>query len=309
MGLLSVTIDLDEIDCYLAIHGLDSVAAATVKHAVYKKALPRVADFFDKLEVKATLFVVGKDITTPEGAAAIRAFSSRGHEIGNHTMSHPYDFSMMPTAKQTREIAEAEDAVKAAIGHKPVGFRAPGYNINMGVVELLRQQHYLYDSSVFPCPTYYAAKAGAIGLKQMQGRKSKSIMGDPRILTAPTTPYKIGHDGVWTRSDDGLREVPITVVTKARLPFIGTSIAVMGKTAAKLFAKQAAKLSMVNLELHGIDFIDAEQDGLVFLKPHQPDLRKPLSKRTASLETAVKTLLDAGLDPAPLRDVATRLFI
>ena len=104
-------------------------------------------------------------------------------------------------------------------------------------------------------------------------------------------------------------ELPITVVTKARLPFIGTSIAVMGKLAAKLLAKNAAKLNMVNLELHGMDFIDAEKDGVAFLSPHQPDLRVPLAKRMKNLEVAGKTLLDAGLEPAPLRDVANRIFI
>ena len=309
MGFVSVTIDLDEIYCYLAIHGLDEQAAGPAAHAVYEKALPRAARFFEQLEVKATLFVVGRDVTDPDRAAKIRELCAKGHEPANHTMNHPYDFSVKSTEAQTREIDDAHRAIAAAVDKPPVGFRAPGYNINTGIIALLRQRGYRYDSSVFPCPSYYAAKAGAIGLKSLQGRQSKSIMGDPRVLTAPVTPYRIGEEGIWTRSDQGLRELPITVVTKARLPFIGTSIAVMGALPAKLLARQAAKLNVVNLELHGMDFLDADQDDLAFLRPHQPDLKVPLTKRLKNLEIAVKTLLDAGLEPTPLRDVAERLFI
>jgi hypothetical protein len=309
MGFLSVNIDLDEIYCYLAIHGLHETEAGSAAHAVYEKALPRAARFFDQLEVKATLFVVGRDLTDPKRASEIRGLVAKGHEAANHTMNHLYDFSVKSTETQTREIDEAHRVIADAVGTAPLGFRAPGYNINMGVIALLKQKGYKYDSSVFPCPSYYAAKAGAIGLKSLQGRQSKSIMGDPRILSASPMPYRIGEDGVWTRSDCGLCELPITVVTRARLPFIGTAIAVMGNLPAKLLAKQAAKLNLVNLELHGMDFLDAEQDDLAFLKSHQPDLKVPLAKRVKNLEIAVKTLLDAGLEPAPLRNVVDRLFI
>ena len=39
----------------------------------------------------------------------------------------------------------------------------------------------LYDSSVFPCPAYYTAKAAAISLLRMRGRQSRSIIDDPRV--------------------------------------------------------------------------------------------------------------------------------
>ena len=309
MAFLSVSIDLDEIDCYLAIHGLHGDAAGGSGHPVYERALPRIADFFDDLEIEGTLFVVGQDIVDSKRAADIRSFTARGHEIGNHTNTHPYDFSLKPTDIQSREIATAHDAILQATGSPPIGFRSPGYNTNMGIIELIKQHGYTYDSSIFPCPTYYAAKAGAIGIKSLLGRQSKSIMGDPRILTSPTTPYRIGEDGVWCRSKDGLKELPITVVTKARLPFIGTSVAMMGKLPVKMLAKQAAKMKVVNFELHGMDFLDADSDGLAFLKPHQPDLKIPLRKRRDRLETGIKTLLDAGLEPVPLREMAMRLFL
>jgi peptidoglycan/xylan/chitin deacetylase (PgdA/CDA1 family) len=308
MGFLSVTIDLDEIDCYLAIHGLAPQKAGSLD-AVYKRGLPRAVRFFDDLGVKATFFVVGKDLARSADARSLaKQLAEAGHEPGNHTMNHPYDFSIMATAAQAKELDDGESAIFETTGKKPVGFRAPGYNINLSVMLLLKERGYHYDSSLFPCPAYYAAKAGAIALKSLAGKKSASVMGDPRVLMAPTLPYHTSEDDIFSRGH-GLAELPITVVTKARLPFIGTTIAMMGGPPVKLLAKQAAKLPFVNLELHGIDFIDADGDGVGYLKPHQPDVRIPLTKRRRALECAVKTLLDGGLEPVTLRQAATRIFI
>lgn len=309
MGFLCVSVDLDEIDCYHAIHGLSFSPGENAARAVYARALPRIARFFEETEIKGTFFVVGKDLGSMENSQKIAGLSRVGHEIANHTQSHFYDFSLLPTQEQAREIEAAGDAVLRATGIAPRGFRAPGYNINLGIVSMLARQGYIYDSSVFPCPTYYAAKAAAIGVKQLAGRTSKSILGDPRVLGAPVTPYRMGECGVWTRGENGLKELPITVVTKARLPFIGTSVAVSGRLGAKMLAKSAAALPVVNLELHGMDFLDADTDDLAYLKAHQTDLRVPLKKRAAALEVAIKTILDKGLEPIPLAQAAERAFV
>jgi hypothetical protein len=307
MGFISVSIDLDELDCYHGIHGLGEPKEDKA-HVIFERALPRAARFFEALDIKATWFVVGKDIQQKAARDLVKALFDEGHEIGNHTMRHRYDFTILPMDTQAEEIDAADREIRLVIGERPPGFRSPGYNLTYGVVELLEKRNYLYDSSVFPCPAYYAAKVGAIALKSFQGKSSSSVIGDPGVLRAPTLPYRIGDNGLWSRGH-GLAELPITVLTRARLPFIGTSIAVMGKLPAKLFALKASALPFVNLELHGMDFIDADGDGLGYLKAHQTDLRLPLLKRRAALEVAIKTLLDKGLEPVTLADAAKRVLV
>ena len=307
MGFVSVTIDLDELYCYHAIHGLDAPKPDRTA-LIYERALPRAVALFDTLGIKATLFAVGKDLLDAGAAGQIGALAKRGFEIANHTMNHRYDFTILPLESQAEEIDAAGREIHRVTGVSPVGFRAPGYNLTYGVVELLEKRNFGYDASVFPCPAYYAAKVGAIALKSFQGKPSASIIGEPIVLRAPTLPYRIGDDGIWTRGD-GLVELPITVVTRARLPFIGTAIGAMGRLPAKLFAKEAAKLPFIDLELHGMDFVDADGDGIAYLKEHQPDLRIPLQKRRVALETAIKTLLDKGLEPVTLADAAKRVFV
>ncbi len=306
MGLLSVSVDFDEVESYAAIHGI-SLPSNQPKHCVYQRALPRVMEFLDELDLPATHFVVGKHVAEAQVVSGFKELLSRGHEIGNHTMTHPYELTFRPESDMRREIQDASDTIEQHLGVRPVGFRSPGYNTSSPLIDLVTHLGFSYDSSVFPCPLYYSAKAASLVAKSFSGHRSEAQMGDPRILKAPTTPYRIGEEGVWTRGR-GLKELPITVVTRARLPFIGTTLTLMGKAAATLLARRARKLSFVNLELHGMDFIDMDGDGVSFLRGSQPDLRVPLNYRRETLRSVIRTLLDAHLEPVTLAEAASRVL-
>lgn len=306
MGILCVSVDLDEIRCYHEIHGLDPDAARA--GTIYERAVPRIARFLSDRGIGATFFAVGRDLRTSGAAQAIRGLAADGHEISNHTMNHRYDLTLLPSREQEEEIRGGAEAIRAVTAADPPGFRAPGYNVHLGLLDLVRDAGHSYDSSVFPCPSYTAAKAAAMGWKRLRGNPSRSILGDPRILLAPNMPYRLGRDGVWTRGD-GLCELPITVVTPARLPFIGTSISLMGRKIARVISRSAARMGFVNLELHGIDFIDAAGDGLSHLEEYQPDLRISLGNKTEAIGAVIDVLLDSGMQAMTLEEASTRVFV
>jgi hypothetical protein len=308
MGLLCVSIDLDEVRCYHEIHGLEAPAEPAAG-AIHRSALPRVLRFLDDVGVSGTLFAVGRDaLERPATGELLRSATGRGHEIANHSLNHRYDLSRLPPDEQAREVRGGADAIQQVVGVRPAGFRAPGYNVDLGLLDVVADQGAAYDSSVFPCPSYFAARALAIGWKQARGRPSGSSIGDPRVLLAPQMPYRLGRDGVWSRGE-GLVELPISVVGPARLPFIGTSLVLAGKTLAGALARQASSMGFVNLELHGIDFADAEADGLEHLKRFQPDLRLSAERKIAVLERVVRTLLDRGMQPVTLLEAAGRALL
>jgi hypothetical protein len=308
MGLLCVSIDLDEVRCYHEIHGLEAPAGPAAG-AIHRSALPRALRFLDDVGVTATLFAVGRDAAASRTTGELlRSAAGRGHEIAGHSLNHRYDLALLPADEQAREIRGGAEAIQQAVGVRPAGFRAPGYNVNLGLLDVVADQGAAYDSSVFPCPAYWAARALAIGWKQARGGASASRLGDPRVLLAPQMPYRLGRDGVWSRGE-GLVELPISVVGPARLPFIGTSLVLAGRTLARVLALQASALGFVNLELHGIDFADAEADGLEHLKRFQPDLRLSAERKSGILERVVKTLLDRGMQPVTLLEAAGRAFV
>ena len=62
---------------------------------------------------------------------------------------------------------------------------------------------------------------------------------------------------------------------------------------------------LVNLELHGIDVLDAA-DGLEALRPYQRDVRVPLERKLDALRAAIAELREAGYSFVTLREGASR---
>lgn len=293
--IASLSVDLDEIPCYAAIHGLAMPEDAS-RDAVYAFAVERLANLFADERVDATFFVIGADVERRENSSVLRGLATAGHELGNHSFHHRYDLTRLGRETIRDEIDAATHVIEANTGATVEGFRAPGYTITDEVFGVLSELGFAYDSSVFPCPAYYGAKTSAIGWIRVRGRKSRSIVDDPRVLTAPADPYKV-HTTYWKRGN-GLLELPIGVTRDftGRLPYIGTSVALSGDTGAKWLTKAIAGRPLVNLELHGIDASDAVDDGLTWLAPHQPDLRKTAREKLSALRTAIRTLRESGYE-------------
>lgn len=303
MKLCAVSVDLDEVPCYHAIHGLPAPADDSA-HAVYTRAVPRLGELLTDLGIPATFFVIGRDLAAPIARSAAQGLARAGHELGNHSQSHRYDLVRLGAEAMRREVREASDALAAVVGHRPVGFRAPGYTITDALLDALAAEGIAYDSSVFPCPAYYGAKTAAIGLIAARGRTSRSIVDSPAVLLCPADPYFPSRP-YWRPAPYGssVVELPIGVTRGARLPFIGTALSLLGPSLSRLLALQMVGRPLVNLELHGLDLLDLA-DGLGALAPHQPDLKVRVSRKVATLRAVVGALRGAGYEFVTLRDAA-----
>jgi hypothetical protein len=85
---------------------------------------PVLLDLLDLYQTKAIFFMIGEKVRAhPELA---REVVKRGHEIGNHTMTHPQaSFWCAGPWRTRREIRECQQVVKDATGITPRWFRAP----------------------------------------------------------------------------------------------------------------------------------------------------------------------------------------
>ena len=299
MRLASVSVDLDEIRHYFEIHGLPPSDGADL---VYDVAIDRLRGLADAGRIPLTLFAIGRDLSRDASRDRLRAASSDGHEIANHTLDHRYDLVRLGKPEIGRQIAEGSAAIERACGTRPVGFRAPGYTVSDEVFEVLTEQGILYDASVFPCPTYWMAKATKLGLIALRGRKSESILDTPRVLSAPTQPYWAGRP-YWRAGHQGVLEIPVQVTRGARLPFIGTAVTLAGPARARWLARMCVGDPLVNLELHGIDVLDAA-DGLEALRPHQVDVRVPHERKVDAILAAVEELRKNGYTFVTMREAA-----
>lgn len=305
--ICSISVDLDETPNYFQIHDLlPPDPASPAAHAVYDAALPRLVRFAEAHQnLPLTLFAIGKDLDRPENARALRDLSDRGHAVENHSFNHRYDLTLLPPKIIEREIEDGVHAIEKATGRKPSGFRAPGYAISNAVLDALETVGARFDSSVFPCPPYYSAKALVMGAMRLAGRKSHAVLDSPRVLTAPARPYRPGRS--WNRRGNRpLIELPIQVTPFLRLPVIGTSVGLAGPTLARLLAKSCSRERFVNLELHGMDLLE-RSDGLERLAPRQPELRTSLDRRLQSLSAFVETLQAAGFAFVRMSEAAEEL--
>jgi peptidoglycan-N-acetylglucosamine deacetylase len=299
--LAAVSVDLDEIHHYYEIHGLSHSRDGAETTLVYDAAIDRLRGLADAGRFPMTLFAIGRDLVREASRDRLRAAANDGHEIANHSLDHRYDLVRLGRDEIERQIEEGAAAIEAACGKRPVGFRAPGYTITDEVFDVLAELGVTYDASVFPCPHYWMAKAAAIGLISLRGRKSHSVVDTPSVLRAPTRPYRAGKP--YWRHGSGVLEIPVQVTRGLRLPFIGTSVTAGGPSVARLLAKMCVGEPLVNLELHGIDVLDAS-DGLEALAPHQLDVRRSQKKKVDAILAAVEELRRAGYTFVTMQEAA-----
>jgi len=302
LKLAAISIDLDEVPRYAAIHGLQNPLGQAA-HAVYDRCVPRLTAWLDDESIRATFFAIGEDLERDENRQIVAMLQQAGHEIGNHSYHHHYDLTRRAAGDIGDEVERGAAMIEQACGRRPTGFRAPGYTVSDVLFSALERSGVEYDSSVFPCPSYYAAKAAALAAIKVRGRKSESILDTPAVLRAPREPYRIGRP-YWRRGD-GLLELPIGV-TPLQLPYIGTSLVVGGKQIAETLTKQMLGRELINLELHGFDAADVAEDGLEALAPHRADLKRTASDKLQSLRAAIRVIREAGYELVTLEEAARR---
>ena len=86
------------------------------------ESTPKLLGVLDKYQVPATFFMCGENVRRcPEIA---REVAARGHELGNHTDSHPFLGFKSPRFIY-REMARAQETIQQTTGAAPRWFRAP----------------------------------------------------------------------------------------------------------------------------------------------------------------------------------------
>lgn len=113
--------------------------------------LPYILDVLDEFNLKITFFVTGQFAkNNPE---AIKEMAARGHEIGNHSWSHP-SFYELTGEEMLSQLSRTSDLVEELTGQRPTLFRPPEGNCNSKIrsivnaagYEVIRWTHESYDA-------------------------------------------------------------------------------------------------------------------------------------------------------------------
>ena len=94
-------------------------------------------DILDQYGAKATFFLIGSKVSGQ--ASVVRSIQARGHQLGNHSWSHP-ELSKLSVDQIAGEIDRTNEAIRQATGVKPSILRPPYGAFNRAVLEQFRQR-------------------------------------------------------------------------------------------------------------------------------------------------------------------------
>lgn len=296
------TVDMDNYREYRSLIDPDG---ADPEFSFYRDAVPRFLDVFDAHSVSGTFFVVGRDCRVAEHRALLREIHARGHEVANHSWSHPYDLRSRTRAEKEAEIADAGDAIADAVGEHPVGFRCPSGELDGEVLEILDEHGYLYDSTVFPTPFMWIFMVYG----KLFVRHPSYGLGAIRAALSPRGPYlpsaeRFYRERAPAASGPDVVEIPISVWPPRGLPFYATLFRLLGPGVFDRCVRWHGDVrGTIDMLYHLIDLVDLSGSALDDAVRRTPGLGLSFERRHRFVDRSLASLRAAG-DAVPLREAA-----
>lgn len=100
----------------------------------------QILDILDNYEIVTTFFLCGRWIK--EYPKVTQSIAERGHEIGNHSLTHPH-MTQISQSQMEHEVMETHRLIREVTGQESRYFRCPFGEYNNQVITMLRQLNYL----------------------------------------------------------------------------------------------------------------------------------------------------------------------
>ncbi len=304
--LASVSLDVDNMWSYMKIHGDPRWES---RPSYFSTFIPYMLEVLDRLQLKITFFIVGVDAADDRNAASIKSLVDAGHEVGNHSFEHEPWLHLYTRDQLCREIEMTDQAIEAASGQKPVGFRGPGFSWCPELLTVLEERGHGFDSSTLP--TYLGPLARAYyfwtaKLSKEEREQRKELFGKFSDGLRPVKPY------YWQLNNGRqLLEIPVTTTPVVKTPFHFSYLVYLAKFSEPLMAAYlrtaVTACRMTGTEpsflLHPLDVIGGDQvPELKFF----PGMDVSSARKTALLERVLRTL-GKSFDLVPMSVHARRI--
>jgi hypothetical protein len=302
----SLSLDVDNLWSYLKVRGDESWRERPTYLPTF---VPHVLEVLDRLGIRITFFLVGADATDDRNKPHLRALTAGGHEVGNHSFEHePWLHTYTPEAVR-KELGDADAAIHAATGQRPIGFRGPGFSWSTDVLSAVAEQGYAFDASTFPtflgplARTYYFWTAK---LSREEREERKALFGSFSEGFRPLRPYRWSLPG-----GRELLEIPVTTMPMFKVPFHVSyllylarfSVGLMSTYLATALAMCKATRTEPSILLHPLDVLGGDQvPQLRFF----PGMDLPAEEKTR-LFIKIMEQLARGFELVPMGEHARRL--
>ncbi|GAA0566516.1 hypothetical protein GCM10010172_57890 [Paractinoplanes ferrugineus] len=157
--------------------------ALTIDDGPHPIWTPKILGLLDKYDVPALFCMIGNQVLGHEPVA--KSVTGAGHQLANHTWSHPSKLAGQPGAAIGKEIARAQGKIQKTTGYAPKIFRSPGGDWSPAVMQ-------------------EAARAGLVPLDWSDDPRDWARPGTAaiknRLLAARPGQILLCHDGGGDRS-------------------------------------------------------------------------------------------------------------
>jgi peptidoglycan-N-acetylglucosamine deacetylase len=184
------SVDLEDWDTSAYLR--DYVTGRDTRPKIVEATVP-ILELLEKHGVKATFFVLG--VLAERFPDLIKNIAQRGHEIASHGYSHTPLWNLTQESFR-HELITTNLIIEDIVGIKPLGFRAPYASLDSRTswaINILEQEGFKYDSSIFPMitPLYGVPNAPLCGYK-ISSKNIYENNPEGKIVEVPFTIFKFG---------------------------------------------------------------------------------------------------------------------
>ena len=119
-----------------SVHADGPCIAMTFDDGPSATLTPKLLDLLATRHIKVTFFVIGENVA--EHPEIVARAAREGHEIGNHSWSHP-NFGKMSDDNVRSQLRRTDDAIRSVTGNRPTLMRPPYGSITA------REKHWIHD--------------------------------------------------------------------------------------------------------------------------------------------------------------------
>src|SRR2546422_9755403 len=121
---------------FSSVHVDEPYIALTFDDGPSATLTPKLLDLLAAHHIKATFFVIGENVA--EHPEIVARAAREGHEIGNHSWSHP-NLAKMSDDNVRSQLRRTDDAIRGATGNRPTLLRPPYGSITA------REKRWIHD--------------------------------------------------------------------------------------------------------------------------------------------------------------------
>jgi peptidoglycan/xylan/chitin deacetylase (PgdA/CDA1 family) len=155
-----ITFDVDAESPILFEYAESAAWLDVMSHQAYgaRTGIARLLRVLDRRRIRATFFVPG--YSAERWPAICRSIRDAGHEIAHHGYLHESAHGATPAEQETR-LLRGLAALDEVLAVRPVGYRAPNWELTFETPALLARHGFIYDSGLMDADHPYLLATSA----------------------------------------------------------------------------------------------------------------------------------------------------